>query len=149
MICGSTHALIPDFSLPGTSIGSPEADRYMKLRLSGSSQKEVSEIFTNRGLDEKYGISLEKKFTYASRKSQVLFPCENDLLHYPLLLFQSETADSTNIITAINCLFLKRGFNPLYFSRNNILRIRELKTGKSFPLNQEGVCPNCEILDSG
>lgn len=121
----------------------------MKLRLSGGSQKEAAEIFITRGLGEKYGISFEKRFSHANRKAQVLFPEENDPLYAPHLLFQSVVADSSSIFIIVNHLFLERGFNPLYFSRNNILRIREIKSAKRFPLNREGICPICEILDSG
>jgi hypothetical protein len=33
--CGVTHAVIPSFSLPGTSVGTEEADSYLKLREQG------------------------------------------------------------------------------------------------------------------
>ena len=118
--------MIPDFSLPGTSAGTKEADKYLKQREKGISQKKAAQIFTALGMNQNYGISLEKKFKIANRKAFVLFPEDNDLLHNPLLLFRNdETAESA--IVKINRQYLETGYNPLYFSRNNILRIREIK----------------------
>jgi hypothetical protein len=36
--CGITHAIIPSFSLPGTSIGTAEAESYLHARSEGASR---------------------------------------------------------------------------------------------------------------
>jgi hypothetical protein len=100
------------------------------------------------GMSQNYGISLEKRFKLANRKAMVLFPKETDILHNPLLLFQSDENPYDSPILTVNSLFLKRGYTPLYFSRNNILRIREIKTGKSLPLNKQAVWPDHVKLNS-
>ena len=148
LICGCTHALIPEFSLPGTSIGTAEADRYLRLRQKEVSQKKAAQVFIDLGMNRNYGISLEKKFKQANRKAMVLFSRDRDILSNPLFLFQSDENPYDSPILTVNSLFLKRGYNPLYFSRNNILRIREIKTGKTLPLNKRAVWPDHVKLNS-
>lgn len=63
--CRSTHALIPEFSLPSTSIGTAEAEAYMRARHDGQSQQQASKIFTARGMAVGYGIRFEKKIETA------------------------------------------------------------------------------------
>lgn len=98
-------------------------------------------------MNSNYGISLEKKFKKANRKAFVLFEKENDILHDPFLLLKKEDI-SESVIVKINNLCLERGYNPIYFSRNNILRIREIKKGKSLPLNKKAVCSSLPKLNS-
>lgn len=148
LVCGSTHALIPEFSLPGTSIGTEEADRYLHSRQNGISQTKASKSFIDLGMSQKYGVSLEKKVKQANRKAMVLFPKEDDILHKPILLFGAVENQCDSAIRMVNSLFLEQGYNPLYFSRNNILRIREIKTGTKLPLNKRTVCPGVKKLDS-
>ena len=99
-------------------------------------------------MNRNYGISLEKKFKQANRKAMVLFSRDRDILPNPLFLFQSDENPYDSPILTVNSLFLKRGYNPLYFSRNNILRIREIKTGKTLPLNKRAVWPDHVKLNS-
>ncbi len=147
--CRSTHALIPDFSLPGTSIGTEEADKYIDLRLNGVSQVKASKIFISLGMSKKYGIIFERRMKSSVQKAMAIFPHPNDILHNPLLLFQYKEELSGPVILTINNLFLQRGCNPLLFSRNNILMIREIKSGKDPPLNKEAVWPVNWSIDSG
>lgn len=145
--CGCTHALIPEFSLPGTSIGTAEANKYMNCRQKGISQKVASEVFTSRGMSRKYGIRFEKMMDVANQRAMALFPDGKSILHNPLLLFNS-TISSTLVIPFVNSMFLKEGYNPLYFSRRNILRVRENKLGRVVPLNKGAIWSDIEILDS-
>jgi hypothetical protein len=146
--CGSTHALIPEFSLPGTSIGTAEANEYMYCRRSGVSQKTASEIFTTKGMSKKYGIRFEKRMMAARQKAMALFPDEKNILHNPLLLFNSSDESKLTAILFVNYLFQKKGYNPLFFSRRNILRVRENKLGKGLPLNRGAIWSAVEILNS-
>jgi hypothetical protein len=131
--CGSTHALIPEFSLPGTSIGTAEANEYMYRQQDGISQKAASEVFTSKGMSRKYGIRFEKRMNGAKQRAMALFPDGKSILHDPLLLFNSRDISPTLAIQFVNSMFLKEGYNPLYFSRRNILRVRENKLGTRLP----------------
>jgi len=120
----------------------------MKLRQNGISQTKAFQSFIDLGMSQKYGVSLEKRFMHAHRKAMVLFPKEDDILHDPLFLYKEGENQHTSVILIVNSLFLERGYNPLYFSRNNILRIREIKTGKKVPLNKRAIWSGVEKLDS-
>jgi len=148
LVCGSTHALIPEFSLPGTSIGSAEANEYMSLRTKGVSQRKASEIFIQRGMSLKYGIAFEKKVMSAVQKAMAIFPDNKDVLHNPLRLFQAQAESLDSVILKTNYLFLERGYNPLFFSRTNILRIREIKAGIIEPLNKGAIWSGKLKIDS-
>jgi hypothetical protein len=141
--------LIPEFSLPGTSIGTEEANAYMSLRSKKVSQITASRLFVSFGLSDKYGISLEKRFNLSGNKARALFPDETDVLHNPFLLFTPpHQYIKSSVVLTVNYLFLDRGYNPLYFSRNNILRIREIKQGSRFPLNLGATLPDVAGIDS-
>jgi len=146
--CGSTHALIPEFSLPGTSIGTAEANEYMYCRQNGVSQKTASEIFTTKGMSQRYGIRFEKRMMAARHKAMALFSDKKNILHNPLLLFNSRDESTLPAIQLVNYQFLKAGYNPLFFSRRNILRVRENKLGKGLPLNKGAIWSAVEILNS-
>ena len=146
--CESTHALIPEFSLPGTSIGTEEANKYMKARARGVSQEKGSAIFTRHGLSPKYGITLEKRFCLAHQKSKALFSDTNDQFHNPAELFILNRENGENIVLAVNSRFSCEGFNPLYFSRSNILMIRKNKLGVRLPLNPDATGTKEWSIDS-
>lgn len=120
----------------------------MCLRLKKVSQNKASNLFTSFGLSEKYGVSLEKRFNLSNHKAMAIFPDEKDVLHNPFLLFAPPQNIKYSVILTVNHLFLKRGYNPLYFSRNNILRIRDIKQGSRFPLNPGTTLPDVEEIDS-
>lgn len=102
------------------------------------SQSKAVILFTKLGFSSQYGISLEKRFRIADIKSKAIFTDHSDPLHIP-----------TNLtIVAVNKLYLSRGYNPLYFSRDNILRIREIKVGLRLPLNKHAYEKSVTVLNS-
>ena len=112
------------------------------------SQERASNTFIEHGMGRNYGINLEKRFKQANRKAMVLFPKERDTLHNPFFLFKSDEDSHHSVLLKVNKLFLNRGYNPHYYSRNNILRIREMKTGKALPLNKRAVWSGFVKLNS-
>ena len=145
--CSRTHALIPEFSLPGTSIGTEEANTYISLRKKGASQINAIYIFTTRGMSEKYGRGFELMIRTASVRAMALFPDEYHLYKH-LIKLSSPGNTPENIIQRVNQTFSQKGYNPLYFSRRNILRVRENKLGISIPLNKGTTWFQTEPLNS-
>jgi hypothetical protein len=41
--CGTHHAIIPSFSLPGTSLGAKEVEIFIEKRASGSTRNKAGE----------------------------------------------------------------------------------------------------------
>ena len=64
--CGITHALIPSFSLPGTSIGTAEAERYLHTRAEGVSRMNAGMCFF-RTRDERAVSGIFRKDDFAMR----------------------------------------------------------------------------------
>jgi len=77
-----------------------------------------------------------------------LFPDEKNILHDTELLFSSRDESKATVIQFINRAFADEGYNPLYFSRRNILRVRENKQGISIPPNKGTTWSQMEPLDS-
>ena len=142
--CLITHALIPEFSLPSTSIGTKEANEYLQARRDGTSQKEASVIFTEKGLGSDYGVRFEKRVIRAERIALALLGQEDCKVPG---LFSPEIIKVT--IIRVNYTFLKLGYNPLFFSRRNILRIREIKLGRAVSLNKGAIWSAIPAIDSG
>ena len=84
----------------------------------------------------------------AKQRAMALFPDGKSILHNPLLLFNLREISPTLAIQFVNSMFLKEGYNPLFFSRRNILRIRENKLGRVLPLNKGAIWSDIEKLDS-
>lgn len=134
--------------MPGTSVGTFEANQYVSLRRNGESQNKASKLFSSRGMSEKYGRQFERRLRTAKQRAMALFPDEKNILHDTELLFNSRDESKATVIQFINQAFANEGYNPLYFSRRNILRVRENKLGISTPLNKGTTWFQVEPLDS-
>jgi len=55
--CDTTHALIPSFSLPGTSGGTEEVEAYLKSRHEGVGRGRAGKLFQRLRVSERYGLN--------------------------------------------------------------------------------------------
>ena len=76
--CGTTHAVIPSFSLPGTSIGTKETEKYLINRARGVGRGTAGKILLQVGLPEKYQINIDKMFQIRVDQAKAHFPQEGD-----------------------------------------------------------------------
>ena len=76
--CKTTHAVIPSFSLPGTSSGTKEAEACLIKRAGGESRGTCGKILEPLELSEKYVLQLDKMFAESIDRSKALFPEEGD-----------------------------------------------------------------------
>lgn len=72
--CRKTHALIPSFSVPGTSIGMDELESFIFKRAEGTSRMEAGTLFRYRGLGEDYLRCLERRLLAGIHRTKALFP---------------------------------------------------------------------------
>jgi hypothetical protein len=72
----------------------------------------------------------------ARLQAMAIFPDEQNPLYDPLSRFESRDHPAVGCIQSINKAFAEKGYNPLFFSRRNILRIRDNKLTSSLPLNK-------------
>lgn len=138
--CGTTHALIPAFSLPDTSIGTAEAEVFLQGRFQGESRRAAGKSLLKKGMSQKYLIQLERMLNAR------IAACKAIIKNFSLTtcsrvgcldLFLT-TADRPIFELNVFCLLV--GFNAVFCSRTSILLFKKRKTGKCISLNL-GVSP--------
>lgn len=125
-LCGRTHAIIPSFSVPGCSIGTKELNSFIKARNSGKTVDEAGQCFVDAGMSADYPESINKKLKrYRSRIETVFTPLTTFFRDYSSLIMS--LAGESDPVEALNTLCAVRGFNPVLFSRINILIFPQIK----------------------
>jgi hypothetical protein len=71
--CRRTHALIPSFSLPGTSLGTVEVEGFIAGRGAGCSRRVAGSLLIERGVSEGYLRRIEKLIYIAIHRAKALF----------------------------------------------------------------------------
>lgn len=113
--CSKTHALIPSFSLPGTSIGCGEVERFIRARCGGASRTVASLDFLNAGFGEHYARFLERRVLIAIHQAKALFPQHGDhsLPPYRWLI---GAAGAERPVYTLNRLSIDRGWGAVFCS---------------------------------
>lgn len=127
-VCRKTHAIIPSFSVPGCSIGSKELDSFIKARNEGKSVDQAGQCFIDAGMSPDYPESIHKRLkSYRNRIELVFQPTFTHRLDYSTLIIQLAGKDEPSVILDSMCA--EWGFNPVLFSRINILIFPKMKEG--------------------
>ena len=134
-LCGRTHAIIPSFSVPGCSIGTKELNSFIQARNSGKTVDEAGQCFVDAGMSADYPESIHKKLKrYRSRIETVFTPITTLYEDYSSLIMS--LAGKSDPARALNELCAARGFNPVLFSRINILTFPQIKAESVNSLNR-------------
>jgi len=99
-------------------------------------------------MGENYGRRFEWRLKKARLQAMALFPDKQNPLHDPLGHFESRNHPAPACVQSVNKAFAEKGYNPLFFSRRNILRIRENKLTSPLPLNKGATWIQVMPLDS-
>jgi len=140
--CRKTHAIIPSFSVPCCSIGSKELDSFIKARNEGLSVDQAGQCFIDAGMSADYPESVHKKLKrYKNRIAVVFQPAAIAVsrFDYPALIVQ--LAGKADPSIKLGTLCRERGFNPVLFSRRNILIFPKIKPGEGFSHNRTFKAP--------
>ena len=140
--CRKTHAIIPSFSVPGCSIGSKELDSFIKARNEGKSVDRAGQCFIDAGMSADYPESIHKKLKrYKNRIAVVFQPASIAVsrLDYSSLIIQ--LAGNTEPSVSLGALCCELGFNPVLFSRRNILIFPKIRPGEGNSLNRTFKAP--------
>lgn len=129
--CRTTHALIPSFSLPGTSGGTDEAEKYLKKRCSGVGRGTAGKFLLELGVSEKYGLHLERMFQSSVDRAKAMFPEARNPELNGMEWVSSVVEDPSRPLYSLNCFCLQREVNAVCFCRASILRFRTSKSGKA------------------
>jgi len=118
--CNSTHAIIPSFSVPCCSVGSKELDQFLAARASGETIEQAGQCFVDAGMSPDYPESLNKRFKGYVRRIEFIFePLEHPPCYAQLIFLLTGPCSDPSLI--LNLLCGESGFNPVLFSRINIL----------------------------
>ena len=134
--CGTTHAVIPCFSLPGTSIGTEEAEEYLHRRAEGMGRGSAGKNLQRRGMmSEKYPCRLDQMFLVSVDRAKALFPFTGDSRLNGMEWVKSVVEEPARPLYSLNCFCLEHGVNAVCCTRASILVFRARKSGGAFSHN--------------
>ena len=134
-VCGTTHAVIPSFSLPGTSIGTKEPEKYLLNRAKGVGRGTAGKTLIQVGLSEKYQIRIDKMFQTRVDQAKAHFPHEGDPTLNGMEWVTSVVSDPERPLYSLNCFCLEHGVNAVCCTRFSIQTFRVRKVGIKFSHN--------------
>jgi len=120
--CGTTHAVMPAFSLPGTSIGTEEAEEYLLARAGRIGRTKASLALDRFSLSDRYPKQLDRMFFKAVAQAKALFAESGDLQPEPMAWVQSLVGKETRPLWSLNRYCLAHGYNCICFCRASIIR---------------------------
>lgn len=147
--CRVTHALIPSFSLPGTSIGTEEAEAYLAARARGESRGKAGKTSGELGLSEGYPKHLERMVAASVQIGKALLVGMGDQRLSGLAWIASVCAQVDRPLYRINCFGLEHQVNGLCFCRRWLLHYRRTAVVGQASHNLGSAAEGTTPVDSG
>lgn len=122
--CRITHALMPQFSVPGMSLGREEAERCLRARAEGSSRRSAASELMENGREIRVGKRLEGKLAAAVQRGKAIWPEAADERLEPWAWIQAVCGSTEQPILAMNRFALEHRVNAICFCRAAILLFR-------------------------
>ena len=121
--CGRTHAVIPSWSLPNTSVGTAEVERYLIAREGGDSRPVAMAELLGRGMHAGYGKQLERRLGVIVSRGKALWPRVADLQLGGLEWVRAACAPRSGAtpLLSLNHFSLEHRVNAICCSRSTIL----------------------------
>lgn len=112
---------MPSFSLPGTSIGTKEAEQYLVARRGGASRAQAGRALAACGVKEGYPKALEGMLETAVMRGKALFAQAADPRLSSLAWVEAVCGAADRPLFRLNRYALAHGVNALCFCRRSIL----------------------------
>jgi hypothetical protein len=130
--CGVTHAIIPSFSLPGTSIGTEETQIYIQLREQGYGRRRASKVFSGaKQMSANHPAGLDKAFRVTVDRAKAIFAGQADERLAGCAWIASLTGETDQPVMGLNQYCLEHRVNgvcltryPIHLFRDRSSRIR-------------------------
>ena len=119
--CRRTHAVMPAFSLPGTSTGTLEAEQYLQARESGRSRSQAGSELMRLGMAASFAKQLERRLAVAVTRAKALWPEAADHRLVGLPWIRAACGASATPLLELNRYCLARRVNAICFCRSAIL----------------------------
>ena len=131
--CRVTHALMPRFSLPGTSIGTAEAEKYLLARAEGLGRGGASAVSEHRGVSSRYAKQLDRMFATAVARAKALFPEAAEVRLPAMEWVYTVVGSKAAPLWSLNRFCLAHQYNCICFARASIIRFapRSARTASS------------------
>ena len=133
--CGTTHAIIPSFSLPDTSIGTVEVEEYLNKRSKRIGRGTAGKKLLDLLISEKHLRNLDLMFQVYVDRAKALFPDAGKVDLDGMEWVGSVVGDTSRPLYALNRYCLKHGVNPVCCSRASILLFSASKAGRRYSRN--------------
>ena len=133
--CRKTHAVIPSFSLPGTSIGTAEAEQFIRKKEQGNSTYAAASAFRAKEIDVSYPYKAGTIFTKYFHRAKALFLSHGRKELHGLEWIKSVVKQNHELLTAFNLFCLSHGVNAVFCNRASILLFKERKPGNKISHN--------------
>lgn len=120
-VCGTTHAMIPRFSVPGTSLGTEQAEASLLSRSERTSRREAGAGLVEQGMEGRTGRRLEKMLDTAVARAKAIWPQAAELSLHGLAWIAAVCGRVDHPIVGLNRWALAHGVNAICFCRSSIL----------------------------
>ena len=135
-VCGVTHAIIPDFSLPGASIGTEEAQIYIKLREEGLGRRRASKVFTGqKTMSVNHPVVLDAAFRVAVDRAKAIFTRQADMQLCGCVWIEALTGSKDTPMVSLNQYCLEHRVNGVCLTRFTIHLFRTYRARTEVSLN--------------
>jgi hypothetical protein len=134
--CGVTHAIIPSFSLPGTSVGIEEAQIYIQLREQGQGRRKASKLFSGtKEMSTNHPAVLDKAFRVAVDRAKAIFAGQADERLEGCAWIASLTGEVDQPMVRLNQYCLEHRVNGVCLTRYPIHLFRDRRARIRVPHN--------------
>lgn len=122
--CRRTHALIPQFSVPCTSLGREEAERCLRARAEGASRSVAAAELVGIGWEVRVGTRLDQELATAVERAKAIWPQAADTALGTWGWIEAVCGSAEEPILRMNHFTLEHGVNAICFCRASILFFR-------------------------
>ena len=147
--CRQTHAVIPSFSLPGTSIGTKEAEQYLLSRQQGASRNKAGKQLLEHGMSSRYPKQLERMFHTAVSRAKALFPAGDSAFLSGLRWIEARCGPTDRPLFQLNLYCLAHYINAVCFCRSSILVFARTRRIEGISHNPDSAPTAGSFIDSG
>jgi hypothetical protein len=147
--CRQTHAVIPSFSLPGTSIGTCEAEQYLLSRQQGASRNKAGKPLFKHGMSSRYPKQLERMFHAAVSRAKALLPVGDGAFLSGVRWIETLCGPTDRPLFRLNLCCLGHGINAVCFCRSSILVFVRTRRIGAISHNPDSAPKARTFIDSG
>lgn len=147
--CKQTHAVIPSFSLPGTSIGTGEAEQYLLSRQQGASRNTAGKPLFDHGMSRRYPKQLERMFHTAISRAKALIPAGEGAFLAGLPWIEALCGRTDRPLFRLNLYCLAHRINAVCFCRSSILVFARTQRIEGISHNPDSAPKARTFIDSG